>query len=160
MGLWSWLSERGMLPEQQEQRTPESGPRYAAQQKPPPESLVALIEGAGTFELPIVGESHYQDALEIVTGGKTPAGVDVVVEADLVLEDSNPYDSKAVRVDIQGRTVGYLDRETARSYRKRADEGGFGGLKGRCKAQIRGGWRRPGGSEGHFGVWLDLPVQK
>lgn len=125
---------------------------------PPRTNLVATIQGPGTFPLHIVGESHYQDALSDITGGKTPDGVDMIVDADLVLEDSNPYDSKAVRVDIQGRTVGHLDRDTARSYRQRAREGGFYGIKGRCKAQIRGGWKYPG-SEGHFGVWLDIPIE-
>lgn len=125
----------------------------------PKEALVAEIEGPGRYELAIVGESHYQDALTALTGGKTPEGFDLVVEADLVMEDSNPHDPKAVRVEIQGRTVGHLDRETARAYRRRAREGGFHGIRGRCGAKIRGGWTRPG-REGHFGVWLDLPVQE
>lgn len=39
------------------------------------------------------------------------------VEAQLVLDDDNPYDPKAVRIDIRGETVGHLSRELARDYR-------------------------------------------
>src|SRR5947207_8334420 len=72
------------------------------------------LEGSGAFTLAIVGESHYQQALEQICGPRSDEGEDRRVEAGLVLEDGNPYDALAVRVDIQGLTVGYLSREHAR----------------------------------------------
>jgi hypothetical protein len=76
----------------------------------------------------------------------------------LCLEDSNPFDDKAVRVAIEGRTVGYLSRNDARSYRKQLKHLGHARIVCNCRAVIVGGWRRSRSDEGHFGVKLDLPV--
>ena len=75
-----------------------------------------------------------------------------------MLEDSNPYDSKAVRVDIEQQTVGHLSRNVARGYRKRLKQAGHPQLVSICDAVIRGGWDRGPDDRGHFGVWLDLPT--
>jgi hypothetical protein len=83
-----------------------------------------LLEGPDAFALPIVGESHYQDALEQICGPRTDEGEDRRVEAQLVLEDQNPHDSMAVRVDINGITVGYLSRDHARTYRRGLSKAG------------------------------------
>lgn len=80
------------------------------------------------------------------------------VEAFLVPEDDNPHDSKAVRIIIQDQTVGHLDRETARSFRKMMAEIGLTEVAAKCNAIIVGGWDRGGGDRGHFGVKLDLPT--
>ena len=76
----------------------------------------------------------------------------------LVLETNDPHDAKAVRVEIQDQTVGYLDRETARNLRNQLAEAGV--VKGSvtCGAVIVGGWDRGGGDRGYFGVKLDLPT--
>ncbi len=117
------------------------------------------LPGPGEFALQIVGESHYQSALAEICGGKCWQGVEQYVTATLVLEDSNPYDDKAVRVDINGRTVGYLARKAAREYREELRKGGFPHMNGKCQAVIRGGWYRSGGDDtGQFGVRLDLPT--
>ncbi len=116
------------------------------------------LPGPGTFAIEAVGESHYQDALERICGGRTEDGASEIVEALLILEDENPYDDKAVRVDIEGRTVGYLSRDSARQYRRRLTEGGLGGATAKCMAKIVGGWDRGENDKGHFGVRLDLPT--
>ncbi len=125
--------------------------------KPSPEGSQPSIRGDGTFKLPIVGEASYQDNLSAICGPKTTEGENRVVEATLVYEDSNPYDAKAIRVDIAGRTVGYLSRENARTYRDAMTSAGAAGRQATCAARIRGGWRR-GRSEGHYGVWLDIRI--
>jgi hypothetical protein len=112
----------------------------------------------GTYEVDVVGESHYQEALERICGGRTEDSQQVEVKALLIPDDNNPHDSEAVRVDIQDETVGYLDRETARSYRERMAEAELTGVVLRCDAIIVGGWDRGGGDRGHFGVKLDLPT--
>lgn len=117
------------------------------------------LGGPGLFEAPIVGESHYQGALERICGGRTRDGAEKYVDATLIQEDTNPHDPMAVRIDIHGLTVGYLSREDARSYRQRLEEAGHPDLIGVCAAVIRGGWDRGHGDKGHFGVWLDLPVE-
>ena len=85
------------------------------------------LPGPGTYSIDIVGESHYQEALEDICGGRSEESAQEYVEATLVLDDDNPYDDKAVRVDIEGETVGHLDRPTARAYRERLKEAASSG---------------------------------
>jgi hypothetical protein len=118
--------------------------------------LQPFLRGPGLYDFDIVGESYYQDALEEICGGKTIQGHQKEVMAILIHEDNNPKDDKAIRVDIEGMTVGYLERKFAREYRKRLSEAGYPDLAAACNALITGGWRRYE-SEGHFGVRLDLP---
>ena len=126
--------------------------------KKEPEQLVE-IDGAGDFEMDIVGESYYQDALNKITGGKTKGGHRMEVHAILLHNDENPHDNKAIAVTIEGELVGHLDRFLARYFRKRMIEAGFEGHPAVCKALIVGGWDRGGGDEGHYGVKLDLPYK-
>jgi hypothetical protein len=117
------------------------------------------LSGSGTYSLDIVGESNYQSALENISGGRTDESQRMIVEAVLVPEDDNPRDKNAIRVDIEGMTVGYLSRENARQYRKKRKEAGYSGIAARCSAMILGGWDRGIGDKGHFGVKLDLPAE-
>jgi hypothetical protein len=65
---------------------------------------------------------------------------------------ANPYDPKAVRVDIANLTVGYLSREGARAWRSsNRTTNPYA-----CNAVVRGGWDRGPDDQGSFGVWLDL----
>ena len=74
---------------------------------------VANVSGPGTYSLNVVGEASYQGTLEEICGGRTKEGQHYECFAALVLEDDNPYDKNAVRVLIDGHTVGYLSREHA-----------------------------------------------
>ncbi len=118
----------------------------------------AELPGPGTYEVEVVGESHYQKELEALCGGRTEESARVKTTAVLVLDDHNPYDSKAVRVEIGGCVVGHLSRVNARQYRKKLQEAGHPGIRASCKALIVGGWDRGNGDRGHFGVRLDLPT--
>ena len=44
----------------------------------------------------------------------------------------------------------------AREYRTRLGEAGIADTIASCDAVVRGGWKRKGGHEGSYGVWLDL----
>ena len=124
-----------------------------------PSRQVGRLRGTGKYEFDIVGESKYQSALESICGGRTEESAQKHVDAYLYLEDANPHDHKAVRVDVNGMTVGYLSRENARSYREQLAQFGHSNLTGVCNAMIVGGWRRSNSDEGYFGVKLDLPVK-
>ena len=117
------------------------------------------LAGPGTFQIEVVGESHYQRTLESICGGRSEDGANKIAQATVILEDDNPHDNRAVRVDIDGQTVGYLPRESARVYRRKLKEAGYPRLTGTCSAVIRGGWDRGGDDRGYFGVWLDLPTE-
>lgn len=126
-------------------------------QEPEKPELVEL-RGNGEYALEIVGESHYQNALEDICGPRKEKGENKKVEAFLHLDDDNPYDNKAVRVQIDGKVVGHLSREVARLYRQQLKQGGHPRAIGTCDAVIRGGWERKG-KKGNYGVWLDIPVE-
>lgn len=118
---------------------------------------IIKIEDDKIFEIDIVGESHYQEALEMICGGYTEEGHKLQIVAELIYEDENEYDNKAIRIDIKGDTVGYLSREDARLYRKRMKELGYEGNTVGCQAIIIGGWDRGGNDKGSFGVKLYFP---
>ncbi len=73
----------------------------------------------GQEDLEVVGESHYQENLWELVGGRRSVEQRVRKEilALLVVEDNNPYDPAAVAVWIDGCKVGHLSRADARWYR-------------------------------------------
>jgi HIRAN domain len=111
--------------------------------------IVNLEQGDEYFD--IVGESHYQNELEELCGGRTKEGVEHECEAALVPENNNKYDKNAVRVEIQFKKVGHLSREHAVEYRR-----SLGDTVAICDAVIVGGWNRGQKNQGHFGVKLDI----
>jgi hypothetical protein len=71
------------------------------------------------FPTHVAGESHYQSALETICGCRQEYGrATWTDDVQLIPENDNPYDPNAVRVAIEGRTVGYLSRADAVSYRQ------------------------------------------
>lgn len=100
--------------------------------------------------LKIVGESHYQEALEEIVGGRTDESADFEVDLSLVPESDNEYDPNAVGVEIDGELVGYLSRASAKKYRA-----AFGAATTHeWPARIVGGWDRGDGDRGSFGVQM------
>jgi hypothetical protein len=113
----------------------------------------------GKFSVNVVGESHYQEHIANICGGRTENSVSKLIEAQLVPEDTNQYDKNAVRVDISGKPVGYLSRNDASQFRRWLFLKGQKDVKATCMALISGGWSRPGGDVGNFGITLDLPKE-
>jgi hypothetical protein len=110
----------------------------------------------GHQSLNVVGESHYQENLWRVIGGKRPPHehVNENVYALLVADENNPYDANAVSVWIDGLKVGHLSREDAQRLRPgllalQAKHGQPIALEG---AVIGGGIREHG--PGMLGVFL------
>jgi hypothetical protein len=101
--------------------------------------------------VPVVGESHYQDALQILHQENGGEDDDAKVVAALVPEDDNAFDSNAVRIEIGSHTVGYLSQEMALQYRE-----ALGESIGQCSAKIVGGFELYDGSSAYFGVKLNL----
>ncbi|WP_395543271.1 HIRAN domain-containing protein [Neotabrizicola sp. sgz301269] len=114
------------------------------------------LEGEGDFEFEIVGESHYQDALEVIAGRKEEEGKWLECEATLRAEPDNPYDKNAVAVFIRQKKVGYLSRADALAWKIALERRGYVGQDVTCDAVIVGGWKNKSGDEGHYGVKLDL----
>lgn len=112
----------------------------------------------GEFLQEVVGESHYQEALSLIAGGRNEKGSDLEVDVRLLPEPGNPYDANAVRVEVAGNLVGYLDRHAAQRFRA-----GCATLFGSvcecaCAGVVRGGWYRDEEDQGSFGIWLDVRI--
>lgn len=108
---------------------------------------------SGDGRISVVGESHYQPALRSAAHGvESGEGFDeaITAEAVLVPERTNQYDPQAVRVDINGRTVGYLARELAALYQPPLLELQLRGQVGWCRAGLMGGGGR------YYGAFLHL----
>jgi hypothetical protein len=118
----------------------------------------AHLYGEGTYDYEVVGEASYQNNISSLCGKPNRDGYNVSLVALLILEDSNPRDSNAVRIDINGVTVGYLSRALARDYREQLAATAQPRALCSCPALIRGGWDRGGSDIGPFGVVLDLPA--
>ena len=118
------------------------------------------IAGHGDFPLEVVSVLFYQENLERICGPRTDQGVDRTVRARLMPEEGNPHDPQAVRVEVDGRQVGYLNRDFARQFRRQIKQAGQPRAFGECDARITGGTRRKaGGRAGAYSVWLDIPAQ-
>lgn len=110
----------------------------------------------GDFEFEVVGESNYQRAIASVAGDHGTKSADMQCIAHLIPEDDNPHDPKAVVVKIQGKVVGYLARQDARSFRRRLGQKVVSGQETTCDALIAGGGTRKSGEKLHYGVRLDI----
>jgi hypothetical protein len=120
-----------------------------------PASTAVLLAGDETLE--VVGESHRQEELWRIVGGRRAEYVRLDIHAVLVPNPHNPYDPNAIEVRINGSLVGYLSREDATHYRPglvhvmQANEGQLVALNG----VICGGGPREDARIGFLGVFLD-----
>jgi len=119
-----------------------------------------FVEGDGHYDLDVVRVSHWQKRLKSLCGGYSIKGSYHEAVAKLHYENGNPDDSNAIRVVVNGGTVGYLSRENARLYRKAIETAGKEGIVVSCNAKIAAGRRIWFFKKPDFGVWLDLPIEK
>ena len=110
-----------------------------------------LPQGTGWFDLNVVGESNYQDAIVRAkriadTDGRGNPFVKVTLQREFV----NPYDSNAVCVlSPAGQVMGYLARADAKAYAPGLDALDAAGYYVTCSASM-------GRGEHGWGVQLDL----
>jgi hypothetical protein len=116
---------------------------------------IVKSNGGGTFSSYAVGHPHHQEALKSIFSDRTPENNEKLVEAVLVIDDANPYNSQAVRVNIQGQTVAYLNDGNAKQFRKKMKEKGSSEIKATCVAKIVY-WER---EFNNYLVVLDLPLE-
>lgn len=77
-----------------------------------------------------------------------------ILKAHLIPDNDNPYDSSAVRVDINNRTIGQFNREQANIFRRRLDEKGLSDQTTICDAIITR--ENVNGKTPNYTVKLDL----
>lgn len=117
-----------------------------------------FLDGDGSFWVPVAGTSYRQAALERLVGQREWHAKNNDVVATIILENGNPHDANAVRVEIYGEHVGYLPRDLAVRYRAMLRSSGRAAVAEQCLARITGGWQRGGGDCGHYGVRLDIAL--
>ena len=105
------------------------------------------------FDLPIVGESHYQRPLSIAKKAVKDYNGKGYISVILAREPDNKYDTNAVKVMTEGMdTIGYLSRKNAKRYQEALELWEGEGYHVRCQAVLAGGV----GSKTSIGAWLDL----
>ncbi|WP_407485047.1 hypothetical protein [Acinetobacter baumannii] len=110
------------------------------------ESSVNLSPKNYTFE--IVGEQAYQKNLKKIAGPKDEESKFVEVMATVISEPFNQYDKNAVKVEINGLTVGYLSKNDAKQLAGKV-------INKTVPAVIVGGWLDEE-DEGSYGVKLEI----
>lgn len=108
-----------------------------------------LAPGRG-WTVPVVGEAPYQAAIQSLYRKHGGRGHDLKVSA-FVVPDSHAFNANAVRIEIEGRTVGYFSRRMAVEYRA-----ALGETAGYCSAKIVGDHDLDDGSTTRFGVKLRM----
>ena len=99
-----------------------------------------------TFET--VGEQAYQENLRKIAGAKSEQSKFIEVMARVLSEPSNQFDKHAIKVEINGLTVGYLSKEDARQLAGKI-------IDTNVAAVINGGWLDEE-DEGSYGVKLAI----
>jgi len=132
-------------------------------EKPAGKQETFILVGSIKYERRITGDGQHQAALEAICGPRVQRGVHRFETAWLVAEEKNPRDKNArdnngVRVEIKGRTVGYLSPQHAALFRQQLSARGMPNAIGQCQALITGGWTSSDGRKGNYEVSLDLPA--
>lgn len=135
-------------------------PRKLVMPKPPepvPQPVAAFHwPDLNEYDFEVVGESNYQMALKALRDTVTDPDEEATGLAILVPEDTNPYDDKAIKVTVQGLTLGYLSRDDARSYRRRLAAKKLGMVPASCGIKITGGYKLRDGTTASYGAQLDM----
>ncbi|ODT69934.1 MAG: hypothetical protein ABS75_14990 [Pelagibacterium sp. SCN 63-23] len=119
-----------------------------------------LKRGRGwTFD--VVGESQYQEPLVRYYRKHKGDGSNLFVDSVILrTENDNPHDPNAVRVELEGRTVGFLPRAKAIEYRSALADSDALESGATCSAKITGGFQLTedikGRDRAHFGIKLNL----
>jgi hypothetical protein len=108
------------------------------------------------YKLKAVGSSYHRDAIESIA--RNPDGLRALAlcTAYLVPEDENEHDSHAVKVVVDGKTVGHLAKDYAHTYRSFFSELPPPVPTAIVMAAITGG-QRIDGREYEYSVELDIP---
>lgn len=109
-----------------------------------------LRDGRGVT---VVGESFRQDAITHLIGGGRGGPVRATFWATLNAETDNPRDPTAVRVDIDGKPVGYVGRGECKDWAPVLARLARDGRVAYCKAAVMGGGKRADGTEAMYGVF-------
>ena len=101
---------------------------YYRNDMPPPLQGYPFVRGDALFTFEVVGESHHQEALARIVGGRREAPIYFRVMAVLTPEPDNPFDPNAIAVRVDGETIAYIKRQENVMFR-RPERGGRAGRR-------------------------------
>lgn len=110
------------------------------------ETKASLVSNSVSYAYNIVGEQSYQNNLKKIAGPKEEESKFFECQAKVSSEPFNQYDKNAVKVEINGLTVGYLSKSEAAKLSGKV-------VNKTVPAVIDGGWFDADG-EGSYGVKL------
>ncbi|MGQ0749211.1 MAG: hypothetical protein ACT4PS_01615 [Betaproteobacteria bacterium] len=120
------------------------------------ESFPIRVNGGGRFEHNAIGVSRYRSTLRMIFGRDRNSEEPKLVQALLVVENKNK-DRPNVRVEIDGRAVGYLPGDVATEYRVGFLDAGYSAdTSALCNVRIVAHKNHADGDL-DFSVRLDLP---
>lgn len=118
------------------------------------------LQGNAQYNFKIIGEAAFQENLLHIAGRKQEKATCMKLNAVIQAEPTNQFDAEAVRVQINGYTVGYFDRQTAMDFKTTLAARQIAPTtKFKAGASIVGGWKDHK-SEGDFSVYLDIDTQQ
>ncbi len=109
---------------------------------------------AGDVQVDVVGEADYQAVLERMAGGRSRYGDIKPVVALLTREPDHAHEKNAVRVDVDGETVGYVEKWNAKEIQPLMHKMEKAGRPAWVRAWIVGGWEDDHGDDS-FRIRLD-----
>ena len=148
--IWKWIKDNiiGDIAEERRKYEDERTKQAEAWKE-----LKTRVFSTRDFDVAVVGESNYQDALRRSKREVKDYDGKAYITAIVVREPDNKFDSGAVKV-MNGRleTIGYLSRPVAAKYGESIELWEAEGYSLRCQAVLAGGT----GKRKNIGAWLDL----
>jgi hypothetical protein len=130
---------------------------FKASGKPLSEKEMVFLMRTSKFELDITREDQYRATLKAIYEPCVPRGVNQFETAWFILEDRNPHNKNAVRVEIRCKQVGDPTPEAAILSCQHLKARGTPKADAQCQTVIRGGWISSDGRKGSYGVSLAIP---
>ena len=115
------------------------------------------LHGSGAYGIAVLGVSSYRSVLERAYGDDAGKWNGKKVQAVLVPEDARRRANKTMRVELDGRTVGFLAGSPAKDCYRRIRQSRYPQARIVCNAVIMAQPRPGTGGYTGFEVRLDLP---
>lgn len=110
----------------------------------PSKPQMVVLSGNRTYQIDVIGESQYRSNIRAVVGHE----LDVFAVAHLVPEPTKHADPDAIRVDINGKPVGYLPKQTATQLAATLRRLGLAGVELQAHISAAAG-------SSSYSIWLD-----
>ncbi len=128
---------------------------------PRPEAIVSpswlqVPTIASELECEVVVQESRRKALQAAYGGdpRTPGSRSLLVLAELVPEPGKRVDTKNIRVDVGGMTVGFIAPADVPEYNQLIKDLWSRGKPASCHARLKAGWNRRQVSDDLLGICL------